>query len=67
MPGENNPVNDAAFKAKFRDEPLPVRGRKFIVTGGTTGIGRATAMLLVARGASVYTFGRHQKIGRAHV
>ena len=36
MPNETNPVNDAAFKAKFRDEPLPVKGRRFIVTGGTT-------------------------------
>jgi NADP-dependent 3-hydroxy acid dehydrogenase YdfG len=60
MPHEFRPLNAQAFKAKFRDEPQLMRGKKVIVTGGTTGIGRATAMLLVARGASVLIFGRHK-------
>lgn len=38
----------------------PLSGRAVIVTGGTTGIGRATARLLAARGARVLIFGRHE-------
>jgi NADP-dependent 3-hydroxy acid dehydrogenase YdfG len=43
-----------------------IHGRIFedstaIVTGGTTGIGRAIVMLLVQRGAKVLYFGRHEK------
>jgi NADP-dependent 3-hydroxy acid dehydrogenase YdfG len=38
-----------------------VAGRGVIVTGGTTGIGLATARLLVHRGAKVLVFGRHEK------
>ena len=37
-----------------------VSGKAVIVTGGTTGIGRATAVLLAARGARVLIFGRHE-------
>ena len=35
-------------------------GRNVMVTGGTTGIGRATTKLLVERGANVLICGRHQ-------
>ena len=35
-------------------------GKRILVTGGTTGIGRATIAMLVAEGARVLTFGRHQ-------
>ena len=37
-----------------------VAGKSIIVTGGTTGIGRATALLLASRGAKVLIFGRHE-------
>jgi NADP-dependent 3-hydroxy acid dehydrogenase YdfG len=36
-------------------------GKAVIVSGGTTGIGRATAKLLAAEGARVFIFGRHQR------
>jgi 3-hydroxy acid dehydrogenase/malonic semialdehyde reductase len=36
-------------------------GKRILLTGGTTGIGRATLTLLVAAGARVLTFGRHQR------
>lgn len=42
-------------------EPTPLAGRTAIVTGGTTGIGRATVLLLAVNGVRVLTFGRHQK------
>lgn len=32
-----------------------------LITGGTTGIGRATAILLAKWGANIFIFGRHQK------
>lgn len=41
-------------------EPAELAGRTALVTGGTTGIGRAAARLLVRSGVRVLTFGRHQ-------
>src|ERR1041385_8906260 len=38
-----------------------VRGKNAIVSGGTTGIGRATASLLAAQGAKVFIFGRDDR------
>ena len=60
MPNEKNPLNEKAFAEAFKYEPVSMAGKGIIVTGGTTGIGRAVAMLLVARGANVLIFGRHQ-------
>jgi 3-hydroxy acid dehydrogenase/malonic semialdehyde reductase len=37
-----------------------LEGLRILVTGGTTGIGRATVALLAQEGARVLTFGRHQ-------
>ena len=37
---------------------LSLRGRKAIVTGGTTGIGRAIAVLLASEGVEVFICGR---------
>lgn len=39
----------------------PLAGKGIVVTGGTTGIGRATALRLVARGAIVLVCGRHER------
>jgi 3-hydroxy acid dehydrogenase / malonic semialdehyde reductase len=36
-------------------------GKRILVTGGTTGIGRATVALLAADGARILTFGREQQ------
>ncbi|UDF05314.1 SDR family oxidoreductase [Asticcacaulis sp. AND118] len=41
-------------------ETTSLQGKRVLVTGGTTGIGRATVALLVEQGARVVTFGRHQ-------
>ena len=35
--------------------------KRIVLTGGTTGIGRAIARLLCASGARIFTFGRHQE------
>jgi NADP-dependent 3-hydroxy acid dehydrogenase YdfG len=42
-------------------DATPLSGRSIVLTGGTTGIGRATARLLASRGARVLIFGRHEK------
>jgi NAD(P)-dependent dehydrogenase (short-subunit alcohol dehydrogenase family) len=36
-------------------------GKRVLVTGGTTGIGRAAGALLASYGARIFTFGRNQK------
>ncbi len=41
------------------DDIQTVSGRAVVVTGGTTGIGQATARLLATQGARVFVFGRH--------
>ncbi|MDX3901252.1 MAG: SDR family oxidoreductase [Sphingobium sp.] len=42
------------------DDRTSLEGKRILVTGGTTGIGRATVALLAREGARVLTFGRHQ-------
>lgn len=37
-----------------------LEGKRVLVTGGTTGIGRSTVALLAQEGARVLTFGRHE-------
>ena len=42
-------------------EHTDLAGKRILVTGGTTGIGRATVALLVREGARVLTFGRDRQ------
>ena len=41
-------------------EETRLEGKSVIITGGTTGIGRATAILLASKGARLLVFGRGQ-------
>lgn len=54
-------VEDTLEKVGWKHEPQSVKGKSVIVTGGTTGIGRATALLLAAHGANVTVFGRREE------
>lgn len=38
-----------------------LEGKRILLTGGTTGIGRAIGILLGSYGATLFTFGRHQE------
>jgi NAD(P)-dependent dehydrogenase (short-subunit alcohol dehydrogenase family) len=53
-----NSVQEAVRK---RTEEISVAGKGILITGGTTGIGRATANLLSSCGARVLIFGRHEQ------
>src|SRR3712207_2118272 len=52
-------VNEARSRTAAEDA-TDVRGKAVIISGGTTGIGRATARLLADQGAKVFIFGRKQ-------
>jgi len=43
------------------NQPPTLAGKTALISGGTTGIGRATALLLASRGAEVLIFGRHPR------
>jgi 3-oxoacyl-[acyl-carrier protein] reductase len=49
---------DARSLSDAHTEQPSLRGRKAVVTGGTTGIGRAIAVLLASEGAKVFVCGR---------
>jgi 3-hydroxy acid dehydrogenase/malonic semialdehyde reductase len=51
-------TDNADAKAARRREHVSLEGTRILVTGGTTGIGRATVVQLVEKGARVLTFGR---------
>lgn len=38
-----------------------LEGKNILISGGTTGIGRATARLLGSEGANIFIYGRHEK------
>ena len=59
---DGNESNVAARRRPdlWKHEPIALAGRRVLVTGGSTGIGRTTALLLTHLGARVAIVGRHQ-------
>lgn len=42
-------------------EPLSLAGKRVVISGGSTGIGRATALLLASKGAHIFTYALKQE------
>lgn len=52
-------ASETLERVDWKHETRSVQGKSVIVTGGTTGIGRAVAVLLASQGAKVTIFGRN--------
>ena len=54
-------VADQTNLADAHTEMLSLQGRRAVITGGTTGIGRAIAVLLASEGVEVFVCGRDKQ------
>ncbi len=57
----DSPIDRPSAVSDAHTEKLSLKGKRAIVTGGTTGIGRAIAVLLASEGATVDICGRNEQ------
>src|SRR5688500_18021978 len=66
--GQGEPASGESLAMSTVTKPItydyprtPLKGKAVVISGGTTGIGRATAVALASQGANVLIFGRNQE------
>ena len=56
-----NVMTTATMPVTYDFKPVELKNTSVIISGGTTGIGRTTAVAMAARGANVLIYGRHER------
>ena len=54
-------MTTAAMPLTYDFKPIELKDSAVLISGGTTGIGRTTAVAMATRGANILIYGRHEK------
>jgi NAD(P)-dependent dehydrogenase (short-subunit alcohol dehydrogenase family) len=64
-PGYSHPFIDEKIAAQAAESPISMQGKTCVITGATSGIGRASAEALAAMGARIVMVARNKQRGEA--